>query len=248
MNTDRRKFLTLTLVSALGLVVAGCDGLRPDMSVDELLALLQQRMAEDDNSAEDDEGTGDTGPVTIALTHPAGRSPKVFTSGWVFGAKATRGSEDLSDEVKWSGTGSFNPDTGAMSRPSFSSEGSNTIFLAVTLDGKTYRKAFTIDAISPSGFAAIGDQVVCPADEHGCPACPHPTVGHITAGSPNVFVNGRNAARVGDPGVHAACCGPNQFTISSGNPNVIINGRHAAKIGDTTKHCGGVGHITQGAA
>lgn len=77
-------------------------------------------------------------------------------------------------------------------------------------------------------------------------ACAHPTVGPITTGSPNVFVNGRPAARVGDIGVHAACCGPNTFKIISGDSQVLINGRPAAKIGSQTNHCGGVGSIVGG--
>jgi uncharacterized Zn-binding protein involved in type VI secretion len=247
MKMNRRQFLDLTLVSALGLVLTGCE-LTPGMTIEDILALLKKRQEEDDNSAENDEGTGDTGPVTIVLTHPAGSSPSVFTSGWVFGASCTKGSEDLSDQVKWGGTASFSPDTGSISRPVFSSEGSNTITIKVTSGGKDYSKSFNVNAISPAGFAAVGDHAVCPADSHGCPACPHPTNGPITSGSPNVFVNGRPAARVGDVGVHAACCGPNSFRISSGTSNVLINGRRAAKIGDATTHCGGTGQIVGGSA
>ena len=248
MKMDRRKFLDISLVSTLSIFLSGCAGFRSDMTLEELLALLQKMREEDDADKTDDEGTGDTGPVKIALTHPAGRSPKVFTNGWVFGARCTKGTEDLSDQVQWSGTASFSPETGSISRPSFGSEGSNTIILTVNVGGKNYRKTFKIDAISPAGFAALGDLAQTQADAHGCPACPHTCVGPITSGSPNVFVNGRPAARVGDVGTHAACCGGNSFKISGGNGNVIINGRRAAKRGDATTHCGGAGHIIQGAA
>jgi uncharacterized Zn-binding protein involved in type VI secretion len=137
---------------------------------------------------------------------------------------------------------------GSMSRPVFNSEGSNTIILTVNYKDKNYRKSFVVNAISPAGHAALGDLASCDADAHGCPACPHKTVGPITTGSPNVFINGRPAARVGDTGVHAACCGPNTFTIVGSTSEVIINGRRAVRRGDATRHCGGEGKIIQGAA
>ena len=242
MKINRRQFLDFTLISALGFVLTGCE-LTPGMTIEQILALLKQRQQEDDNSAENDPGTGETGPVTLVLTHPAGSSPNVFTSGWVFGASCSQGSNDLSDQVKWSGSASFSPDTGSISRPAFNSAGGNTITLKVTVGGKDYSKSFQVNAVSPSGFAAVGDHAECPADSHGCPACPHPTRGPITSGSPNVFVNGRPAARVGDVGYHAACCGPNSFKITGGTSQVLINGRRAAKIGDSTAHCGGTGQI-----
>lgn len=118
--------------------------------------------------------------------------------------------------------------------------------LSVIIDNKQYSKTFSVNAVSPAGYAYIGMRASCPSDAHGCMACAHPTVGPITTGSPNVFVNGRPAARVGDIGVHAACCGPNTFKIISGDSQVLINGRPAAKIGSQTNHCGGVGSIVGG--
>jgi uncharacterized Zn-binding protein involved in type VI secretion len=132
---------------------------------------------------------------------------------------------------------------GSSSRPVFNSEGANTIKVSVTVGGKLYEKSVTVNAVSSAGFAAKGMAVTCDADAHGCPACPHPTTGRINTGSPNVFVNGRPAARAGDSGTHAACCGPNTFTIAGSNWGVLINGRNAVKIGDATNHCGGVGSI-----
>ena len=63
----------------------------------------------------------------------------------------------------------------------------------------------------------VGDNALVPADAHGCPACPHPATGPATAGSPNVLVNGMPALRLGDPGVHAACCGPNSWVAAKGS-------------------------------
>ena len=133
-----------------------------------------------------------------------------------------------------------------MSRPSFGAPGANTIELSIEVGGKTHRQEFAVSAVSPAGYAAVGDQAKCDADSHGCPADPHTVVGPIVSGSPNVFVGGKPAARVGDVGVHAACCGPNRFEIVGGDGSVMINGRPAAKIGSETRHCGGTGSIITG--
>lgn len=192
-------------------------------------------------------GRPDT-PVQLQLTYPAGQSPKVFTSGWVFGAKCLmRGpdgkSTDLSGKVQWSGTGTFTPSTGPVCRPTFVAPGANSITLSVQVEGKVITKTYAVVAVSPIAYAAVGGLARCPTDAHGCPACPHNVVGPITTGSPQVFINGRPAARVGDKGIHAACCGANVFEIVGGDPEVLIDGRPAAKVGSPTKHCGGAGTI-----
>jgi uncharacterized Zn-binding protein involved in type VI secretion len=94
--------------------------------------------------------------------------------------------------------------------------------------------------------ARLGDKAQVDADAHGCPACPHPGVGPIVTGSPDVFVNSRPAARQDDLGIHAVCCGPNTFTIKKGSPTVYVNGKPFARMNDTTKHCGGSGPIIEG--
>ena len=92
----------------------------------------------------------------------------------------------------------------------------------------------------------VGDKSFCPADAHGCLACPHPVIGPATAGSPNVIVNGLPALRVGDPGVHAACCGPNTWQAAKGSGTVLINNIPAHRLGDMDQHCGGVGNLVEG--
>jgi uncharacterized Zn-binding protein involved in type VI secretion len=87
---------------------------------------------------------------------------------------------------------------------------------------------------------------MCPADAHGCPACPHPVVGPGTAGSDNVLTNGLPSLRVGDPGVHAACCGPNSWNAKAGSGTVLINGKPAHRLSDQVKHCGGMGQTITG--
>jgi uncharacterized Zn-binding protein involved in type VI secretion len=94
--------------------------------------------------------------------------------------------------------------------------------------------------------ARLGDKAQVDADAHGCPACPHPGVGPVVTGSPDVFVNGKPAARQDDLGIHAACCGPNTFTIKRGSPTVYVNGKPIARMNDNTQHCGGSGPIIEG--
>ena len=94
--------------------------------------------------------------------------------------------------------------------------------------------------------ARLGDKAQVDADAHGCPGCPHPGVGPIVTGSPNVFVNKKPSARQDDLGIHAVCCGPNNYTIVKGSPDVYVNGKPMARMNDKTKHCGGSGPIIEG--
>ena len=79
------------------------------------------------------------------LLFPLGQSEKVFDKGWLFGASfkmmdKDNNEVDLSDQVQWSGTGSFEPDKGPSCRPSFSNLGKNKIILTVEYEGKKYMK------------------------------------------------------------------------------------------------------------
>jgi len=96
------------------------------------------------------------------------------------------------------------------------------------------------------GQGRLGDKSQTPADSHGCLSCPHTAVGPAVSGSPDVNVNGRPALRVGDSGVHAACCGPNTWTAQSGSGTVFINGKPAHRMNDVDQHCGGVGKLIEG--
>jgi uncharacterized Zn-binding protein involved in type VI secretion len=184
--------------------------------------------------------------VSIRLTFPAGYSPNVFTRGWVFGAAASIGDKDISDSVRWSGSGTFIPDTGRMSRPIFNEPGPNLIVLTVTTEKGEVTKTFPVNAVvAEYRYARVNSIAQCNADAHGCPACPHSVKGPVIQGSPNVFSGNMPAARVGDSGIHTACCGPNQYTIISGDSSVLINGRPAAVVGSQTQHCGGMGQIIQ---
>lgn len=72
---------------------------------------------------------------------------------------------------------------------------------------------------------------------HTCPMCsgttPH-VGGPVTQGSPNVFINGKPVARMGDM---CTCIGPPDV-IATGNPTVLINGIPIATVGDMTAHGG----------
>jgi uncharacterized Zn-binding protein involved in type VI secretion len=92
----------------------------------------------------------------------------------------------------------------------------------------------------------VSDLAMAPADAHGCLACPHPVTGPGKQGSPDVKVNGLPALRVGDPGMHAPCCGGNTWEAQMGSQTVFINGKAAHRMGDATRHCGGVGTLVKG--
>ena len=92
----------------------------------------------------------------------------------------------------------------------------------------------------------VGDLSSVPADAHGCPACPHPCIGPAIKGSPNVKVNKLPALRVGDNGIHAACCGPNTWTAKAGSATVFINSLKAHRQGDADTHGGGTGQLIVG--
>ena len=193
--------------------------------------------------------------VRLELTYPVGKSPRVFTTGWVFGVKCvinpgTDQEKDVSDKVGWSGTAKFTPAVGAVSRPVFRNIGDNRITLSISVDGQVVSKSYDVFAVSPYvgetkilRYARLADHAFCPKDAHGCLACPHPVQGPIISASATVVIDGLGVARVGDTGVHAACCGPNTFKILKGDPNVLIDGKPAARVGDDTEHCGGRGKI-----
>lgn len=92
----------------------------------------------------------------------------------------------------------------------------------------------------------LGDKAQSQFCAHGCLACPHPTIGPAIEGSPNVLTNGRPAIRLGDPGIHAACCGPNTWKAINGSATVFINNKAAVRRGDATQHCGGAGKMVEG--
>ena len=92
----------------------------------------------------------------------------------------------------------------------------------------------------------LGDKSQCPTDAHGCLACPHSVKGPAIAGSPDVLVNNLPALRVGDPGIHAPCCGPNTWKAAAGSATVLINGKGAHRMGDEDSHCGGSGKLIEG--
>ena len=92
----------------------------------------------------------------------------------------------------------------------------------------------------------LGDKSFCSSDSHGCPSCPHSVIGPAIQGSSNVIVNGRPALRMGDNGIHAACCSSNTWKAIEGCSSVLINGKNAHRLGDADKHCGGKGKLIEG--
>ncbi len=92
----------------------------------------------------------------------------------------------------------------------------------------------------------VGDHAKIPNDSHGKPCCVHTCEGPAKQGSPTVYVNGRAALRIGDPGTHSSCCGPNTWNAKKGSSTVKMNGIPAHRVDDDTKHCGGTGTLIQG--
>lgn len=185
--------------------------------------------------------------VEFSLLTPLGSSPVVLSTGWEFGVNATAQcsnglTRDLSSYVEWSGTGTFSPSQGVRSRPSFSSPGINSIRFEYA-GASLFADEVSVTTKSASGFAAVGDEAFCPADSHGAPTDPHAVQGPILRGSTLVTLGGAPAARIGDPGEHAACSGPNSFVVAAGDPEVSVLGRALARHGDATSHCGGNGSI-----
>lgn len=69
-----------------------------------------------------------------------------------------------------------------------------------------------------------------------CPSVP------LVEGSPNVFINGRPAGRVGDHYSSHGCIvhSSHQDVIVSGSGTVFINGKPAARVGDPVSLGGSV--------
>ena len=71
------------------------------------------------------------------------------------------------------------------------------------------------------------------------PPTPIPPVGPVMFGcSVQVLIGGMPAARCGDLGLSATCCGlPPVFEVFTGSSNVFIGGGRAARVTDITYHC-----------
>lgn len=89
-------------------------------------------------------------------------------------------------------------------------------------------------------FAArVGDMHTCPI-QGANPPPPHVGGPIMAPGVPNVLIEGKPAAVVGNL---CTCTGPPD-SIAQGSLTVLINGRGAARVGDPTAHGG---QITLGA-
>jgi len=80
---------------------------------------------------------------------------------------------------------------------------------------------------------------------HGATCCPHVVVGTIVQGSPDVFVDGLQVARLNDMVVHnCPHCGTGR--VASASSKVIANGVPVARMGDSVMYPGGSGVISSG--
>jgi len=72
-----------------------------------------------------------------------------------------------------------------------------------------------------------------------------PVSGTIKSGSPNVFVNGKPAARVGDTVYETCSCRNGNGKISQGSSTVFVNGKPKARLSDkVNEHTDRDGKIT----
>lgn len=81
--------------------------------------------------------------------------------------------------------------------------------------------------------ARIGDMHVCPMSNGPAPHVGGPILPPCT---PNVFIGGLPAARMGDL---LTCAGPPD-SILQGSTSVYIQGRMAARVGDVSAHGGAI--------
>lgn len=187
--------------------------------------------------------------VSFWLRSPHEGSPRILTKGWPMTAHVQVGIPEVSgsigSSVRWEGSGTFSSTTGPASTPSFTKAGQNFVKVSVTIRSRVYSSTFWFQAKDANQYARLGSQSSCAADAHGCPGCPHPTIGPVIAGSPDFTIDGKPVARVGDRGIHSACCGPNIFTVKGGDPEIVIDGKQVARLGDPTQHCGGPGKIVR---
>ena len=82
---------------------------------------------------------------------------------------------------------------------------------------------------------------------HGAQCCPHSVIGTIVQGSPNVFVNGRPAARLNDM-VRHSCPHCGVGWVDSASSSVFANGIPVARSGDRVRYPGGRGSILSGSS
>jgi len=79
------------------------------------------------------------------------------------------------------------------------------------------------------------------AARQGDPGVTHCSSYTIATGSPDVRINGRPAARVGDSSTRhlkpGLICPPHTAKINSGAATVYINGQPAARVGSTLAGC-----------
>jgi uncharacterized Zn-binding protein involved in type VI secretion len=89
--------------------------------------------------------------------------------------------------------------------------------------------------------ARVADQHIGTCD-HGLDCCPHNVIGVISSGSPDVFANGLQVARLNDNVIHdCPHCGTGY--IASASTLNFANKIGIARIADSVIYPGGFGHI-----
>jgi uncharacterized Zn-binding protein involved in type VI secretion len=97
----------------------------------------------------------------------------------------------------------------------------------------------------------VGDEATRPHDAVVCPKCKTIKAGPSTKGSPDVFINGAPALRVGDKGELAQggiCCGKNTWRAATGSSTVTLNGMPITRVGDEIENGGKIGRLITGSS
>ena len=173
---------------------------------------------------------------------------------WKFKLELPSGLENAT--VQWAGSGQLSNArvvTGAGGGPEavvdaqFAKPGSHTVSVTVTAKGIVRKASLQVTAKDANLYARVGSKARAPIDAHGCPACPHSncTGPANVASASELIIAGLPAIRVGDSGIHAACCGTNRWSLGAGDDEVLYQGKALGVVGSPTQHCGGVGKIIQ---
>lgn len=98
----KKRFFIITALLLLTIpVLSGCNDMYSDYEAMQAIDDFLEGFLEEGEEVLEGDIVEDG--VTLLLTHPAGRSPNVFTTGWVFGARCSYEGKDYSGSVKWSG-------------------------------------------------------------------------------------------------------------------------------------------------
>lgn len=90
----------------------------------------------------------------------------------------------------------------------------------------------------------VGDMTVG-TGSHGLKCCPHTIIGFVIIGSPDVYANEMNMARIGDITIHNCPHCPIGILLT-GSPDVYANKIQVSRMGDSVNEVCGSGTVVTG--